>query len=254
MHTITLQPGKKVYFASDFHLGSPNEQISREREKKLVSWLEAIKADAQAIFLVGDVYDFWFEYKHVIPKGFIRFQGKLAELADAGVELYFFPGNHDLWMFGYYKKELGAVVSRAPMQVSINSRQFYIAHGDGLGKGDYLHKAILKIFESTFFQWLFSMFPTAFAYGIANYWSQQSRLSNDKHEPEFLGDNEFLWNYAKEVESHTHHDYYIFGHRHLVVDKSINANSRYINLGDWINHYTYFEFDGVNGVYKSGGA
>lgn len=243
---IQLKEGKKAYFASDFHLGTPDASTSFEREKKLIRWLDQIKADAQVIFFVGDVYDFWFEYKYLIPKGFIRFQGKLAELADAGIKFYFFPGNHDLWMFGYYEAELGATVSRAPLRFDINGKSFFIVHGDGRGPGDYVHKLILKVFESSFFQWLFSVFPANFCYWIANTWSRGSRAANSKKDEQFLGDDEWLWQYAKQIEQTQHHDFYIFGHRHLALDLKVGENSRYINLGDWLGFYSYGIFDGTN--------
>jgi len=246
---IRLEAGKKGYFASDFHLGTPSEEASFEREQKLIRWLDKIKTDAQIIFLVGDVYDFWFEYKYTIPKGFIRFQGKLAELADMGIKFYFFPGNHDLWMFDYYEKELGATVSRQPIQFEIAGKKFFVVHGDGRGPGDFAHKMILKVFESGFFQWVYSMFPTEFTYWIANTWSKGSRAVNHKKDEKFLGDDEWLWSYAKEIEKSQHHDFYIFGHRHLVLDLKVGENSRYINLGDWLGFYTYAIFDGNEFVF-----
>jgi len=169
---ITLDKDKKIYFISDFHLGVPTAQKSLERERKIIRWIESVQSDAQAIFFVGDVYDFWFEYKYTIPKGFMRFQGKLAELADNGVKLYFFPGNHDLWMFGYYEKELNATVSRKPIQFTINQKKFYVVHGDGYGPGDKLHKIMLKVFENHFFQAVFQNVPNWLSYGIAQNWSK----------------------------------------------------------------------------------
>lgn len=241
---ISLLPHKKIYFASDFHLGVPDHASSFEREKLLIQWLDSIQHDAQCIFLIGDVFDFWFEYKYTIPKGFIRFQGKLAELADAGIKFYFFPGNHDLWMFDYYEKELDATVSRKPMQFVINDKRFYIVHGDGYGPGDHTHKFILKIFQSRFFQWIFSILPPDLTYWIANKWSRGSRASNTKNEEHFLNEDEWLWAYAKEVQQKEHHDYYIFGHRHLQLDLKVGENSRYINLGEWVNFSPYGMFDG----------
>jgi len=249
IHNISLLDGKKVYFASDFHLGTPSVQASFEREKKLIRWLDDIKHDAQVIFLVGDVYDFWFEYKYTIPKGFIRFQGKLAELADAGIKFYFSPGNHDLWMFDYYERELGATVSRVPMQFQIGEKKFFIVHGDGRGPGDSIHKLLLKVFESRFFQWVYATFPTNFTYWIANTWSKGSRAANHRKDEKFLEEGEWLWAYAKELEEAEHHDFYIFGHRHMVLDLKVGDNSRYINLGDWLGFYTYAYFDGKEFVF-----
>jgi UDP-2,3-diacylglucosamine hydrolase len=242
---ISLHEGKKIYFASDFHLGTPNSSSSLEREKKIIRWLDQIKKDAQAIFLVGDVYDFWFEYKYLIPKGFIRFQAKLVALQELGIQFYFFPGNHDLWMFGYYQQELNAVVSREPIRFEINGKKFFVVHGDGRGPGDHMHKIILKVFESKFFQWLFKSLPPDFTYWIANSWSKSSRAANaEKNEERFLGEDEWLWQYAKKIEKSTHFDYYIFGHRHLPLELEVAEGSTYINLGDWLKFYTYGVFDG----------
>jgi len=253
MNTLTLDlpQNKKIYFASDFHLGVPDRASSANREMLLVEWLDSIKADAHTIFLIGDVFDFWFEYKYTIPKGFIRFQGKLAELADAGIKFYFFPGNHDLWMFDYYEKELRATVSRKPMQFQINGKKFYIVHGDGYGPGDTTHKFILKIFQSKFFQWLFSVFPVDLTYWIANKWSRGSRAANNKKEEHFLNEDEWLWAYAKEVQQKEHHDFYIFGHRHLQLDLKVGDTSRYINLGEWVNSSPYGIFDGEHMTLKT---
>jgi UDP-2,3-diacylglucosamine hydrolase len=247
---IELPKGKKIYFLSDFHLGVPNELKSRERELKIIKFLDEIEQEAASIFFVGDVYDFWYEYRHLVPKGFTRFQGKLAHLADKGIKLYFFPGNHDLWMFGYYEQEFGAVVSRKPLRFNINGKLFYIVHGDGYGPGDFSHKLLLKVFESKFFQWLFSVTPQSISFGIANAWSRKSRISNEKFEEKFLGENEWLWQYSKEIESKAHHDYYIFGHRHLPLELKVSNNSMYINLGEWFKECTYAVFDGGNLVLK----
>ena len=247
---ITLSEGKKIFFISDFHLGVPTAEISLERERKIIRWIESVQAEAQAIFFVGDVYDFWFEYKYTIPKGFMRFQGKLAELADRGIKLYFFPGNHDLWMFGYYEKELGATVSRKPIQFTINQKKFYVVHGDGYGPRDKLHKLMLKVFESRFFQAIFHNVPNWFSYGIAQNWSKHSRIANADFDEKFLGEDEWLWAYSKQLELIAHHDYYIFGHRHLPLDLKVGDNARYINLGEWFRACTYAVFDGNEVAFK----
>lgn len=242
---IDLTPGKKVYFASDFHLGTPDYKSSLAREKKLVKWLEKIARDAEAIFLLGDIFDFWFEYNLAIPKGFVRFQGKLAELADNGVKIYLFSGNHDMWMFDYFPKEFGIPVYHNPIELVINNTKFYVGHGDGLGPGDKQYKQLKKIFKNKLSQRSFAMLHPSIGVGIAHKWSKKSRLASSKNEETFHGDNEHLLIYCKELESKQHHDYYIFGHRHLILDMEVAPNSRYLNSGDWVNHANYIVFDGT---------
>jgi UDP-2,3-diacylglucosamine hydrolase len=248
VHSIQLTAGKKIFFASDFHLGVPNAADSLEREKKIVRWLSAIQSEAQMVFLVGDIFDFWFEYAHAIPRGFIRLQGKLAELIDAGIQVVFFTGNHDMWMFDYFTYELGIPIYRKPQRYQFNQTSFYIGHGDGLGPGDYAYKMLKKVFANPAAQWLFARFHPNLGIGIANYWSRRSRIGNTKKPEVFLGDGEWLLTYSRQVESQCHHDYYIFGHRHLPLDLAVSNNgspaSRYINLGEWVNFCTYAAFDG----------
>jgi UDP-2,3-diacylglucosamine hydrolase len=240
-----LPEGKKIYFASDFHLGVPNTEVSLVRERLIIQWLNSIQHNAHSIYLLGDIFDFWFEYKYTIPKGFIRFQGKLAELRDAGIPIIFFTGNHDMWMFDYFTKELGIQVFRKPITLSINNQKFLVGHGDGLGPDDNLYKIQKRFFNSKICQWLFAHIHPNLGIGIANYWSKQSRISNMKREEKFNGEeNEFLLTYCKEQEKITHHDFYIFGHRHLPLDLKVSDNSRYINLGEWVHFNTYVEFDG----------
>ncbi|MDX2190193.1 MAG: UDP-2,3-diacylglucosamine diphosphatase [Bacteroidota bacterium] len=241
---ISLTNGKKIYFASDFHLGSPSGEISLLREKKLIRWLESIKSDASNIMLVGDVFDFWYEYKYAIPKGHLAFQAKLLELSEMGIKFYFFPGNHDIWMFDYFQSLLGATISRKPLVFNINQQKFYIVHGDGYGPGDYSHKLLMLVFENPFFQWVFRMFPVNFSFWVATAWSNSSRISNEKYDERFFGEKELLWAYAKEIEQKSHHDYYIFGHRHMSLDLPVGSQSRYINLGEWFNKCNYAVFDG----------
>lgn len=240
-----LPADKKLYFASDFHLGVPDAASSREREKRIVSWLESIQADAHAIILLGDIFDFWFEYRYTIPKGFIRFQGKLAELRDQGIPIVFFTGNHDMWMFNYFTDELDIPIYRNPQVLTIGTQRLMIGHGDGLGPGDGTYKIIKRVFNSRLCQWLFSRIHPNLGFWVAQTWSHKSRLSNNKKEEQFYGEeNEFLFTYCKSLEQQTHHDFYIFGHRHLPLDLPINPNSRYINLGEWVNFNTYATYDG----------
>jgi len=236
---------KKIYFASDFHLGVPSYEKSLEREKRIVRWLDEIKKDAQEIYLMGDMFDFWFEYKHAAPKGFIRLLGKIAELTDAGIPVHFFTGNHDMWMFDYLPKEIGVTIYREPIEKVYNGKTFYLGHGDGLGPGDRGYKFIKKVFANKFCQWLFARIHPNFGIGMANYWSRKSRLSNGPDDEKFTGEeNEWLVIYAKEILQKKHFDYFIFGHRHLPLDIKLSEKSRYVNLGEWVNYNTYAVFDG----------
>ena len=236
---------KSVFFASDFHLGVPTFEKSLEREKLIVKWLDEIKDRAEEIFLVGDIFDFWFEYKNAIPKGFVRLQGKIAELTDSGIPIHIFTGNHDMWIFDYIPRELGVSLHREPIQRTFGNKKFYIGHGDGLGPGDRGYKFIKKIFTNKFFQWSFARFHPNFGIGVANYSSRKSRAKTGDTDEKFLGeDNEWLVAYSKEILEKEHYDYFVFGHRHLPLDISLNEKSRYINLGDWIKYFTYGEFDG----------
>ena len=246
---IDISSGKSIFFASDFHLGAPNKAESYERELKIIRWLDSIKSSASAIFLVGDLFDFWHEYKKVIPKGFIRFQGKLAELVDAGISLYIFTGNHDMWMYGYFTEELGIPVLRKPTVVTAGNKRIFVAHGDGLGPGDHQYKILKKVFDNSICQWLFRQIHPDLGMRIANLWSAQSRISSSSDDTaKFLGDGEWLLTYAKEQETKTHHDFYVFGHRHLPIDVPVSEDSQYINLGEWVNYYTYAEFNGKDFV------
>ncbi len=239
---LNPKASEKIYFASDFHLGIPNAQKSRERELKIIRWLDECKKDAHAIFLVGDLFDFWFEYKTTIPKGFSRFQGKLAEIADSGIQLHIFSGNHDLWMFGYFEEEFNAHVYSEPIELDINGTTVHVGHGDGLGPGDEGYKFLKKIFTNNFFQGAFHWLHPNVGIGLANYWSSKSRAQANNTEQIFLGDNEWLWTYAKKLEEEEHRDYYIFGHRHLPLNLEVGNNSKYINLGEWLNSYTFAEY------------
>lgn len=239
-----IPAGKKVFFASDFHLGAPDKASSLIREKKIVSWLDQIKDEAHAIFLVGDIFDFWFEYKRSIPKGFSRFQGKIAELTDSGIPVLFFTGNHDIWMFDYFTEELNVTIHRDPELFTFNGKKLLVGHGDGLGPGDPTYKLLKKVFTSKVCQWLFARIHPNTGIGLANGWSQKSRINSSTSEEERPHKEEWLHIYCKEVEAKNHHDYYIFGHRHLPLELSVNDQSTYINLGEWVSQYTYGVFDG----------
>lgn len=235
---------QNIYFASDFHLGVPTDEKSLDREKLIVNWLDEIKSDAREIYLVGDIFDFWFEYKRVIPKGFVRLQGKIAELTDSGISIHFFTGNHDMWMFGYFEKELGVTIHRKSIIKEFNGKRFFIGHGDGLGPGDKGYKFIKKIFTNRFFQWCFARLHPNFGIGLASFFSKKSRAKTGKSDEVFQGeDKEWLLLFAKEKLKEENIDYFVFGHRHLPLDISIENNSRYINLGEWINYRTYAVYE-----------
>jgi UDP-2,3-diacylglucosamine hydrolase len=236
--------GNKLYFASDFHLGAGSYATGREREERLVRWLDQIKTDAAEVFLMGDVFDFWFEYKTVVPKGHIRFLGKLAELADAGIKLYLFKGNHDMWMFDYFERELGATIISDELEIERNGKRFYLHHGDGLGPGDASYKILKKIFRSKICQWLFARVHPNLGVGIANYWSKHSRITGGKSNYRSDTQHEWLADYSNELLKNTFYDYLVFGHRHLPLDIQLNDKSRYINLGEWVSYNTYAIFDG----------
>ncbi len=244
---MTLAPDKKIYFLSDFHLGAPGAAASLEREKKIVAFLDEAKKDAAAIFLVGDMFDFWFEYKTVVPKGFVRLLGKLAELSDSGIQLHFFVGNHDMWVRDYFIGELGMKIYFEPTRFEFNGKKFLIGHGDGQGPGDHRYKMLKKVFRNPLCQWLFGIIPPAIGMGLANYFSRKSRQADKTVEEKFLGDeNEWLIVYSKEVLQQEAIDYFIFGHRHLAIDHPLNNKSRYVNLGEWINLQSYAVFDGTD--------
>lgn len=239
------QQAKKVYFASDFHLGVPTYEKSLEREKKIVAWLNHIEPTALEIFLVGDIFDFWFEYKHAIPKGFVRLQGKIAELTDKGIPVHVFTGNHDMWIFDYLPKELGFTLHRAPVVREFFGKKVFIGHGDGLGPGDKGYKFLKKVFENKFCQWCFARLHPNFGLGLANFSSRTSRAKTGNDDEVFNGkENEWLYVFCNEYLEKEHIDLFVFGHRHLPLNIELDKNSRYINLGDWLRYFTYLEFDG----------
>ena len=241
---MQLPEGKKIYFASDNHLGAPTPKESAPRERIFVQWLDHIKDDVGVLFLLGDLFDFWFEYKTVVPKGFVRVLGKLAELADAGIPIHFFVGNHDMWMLDYLEKEIGIRVHYSPQEFTFNGKSFFIGHGDGLGPNDKGYKRMKKVFKNSFFQWCFRWLHPDWGMRLGHYLSVKNKLISGEEDAVFLGEeNEWLAQYAKRKHQEKARDYYVFGHRHIPLDIPIEE-ARYINLGDWISHYTYAVFDG----------
>jgi UDP-2,3-diacylglucosamine hydrolase len=236
----------RIYFLGDFHLGVPDAASSSAREKRIVAFLDEAAKDATEIILMGDLFDFWFEYKYAVPRGYVRFLGKIAELTDRGIPVHLFIGNHDMWIFDYVPKETGVIVHREPIERTINGKSFLIGHGDGLGPGDHGYKFIKKGFRNPVCQWLFARMHPNFGLWLGDFWSGRSRKKSYENDRKWLGeDKEWLVQYCKEQLISTRYDYMLFGHRHLPIDMELKTGSRYINLGDWITYYTYGVFDGT---------
>ena len=207
--------------------------------------MDEIKADAECLYLLGDLFDFWFEYKNVIPRGFIRFQGKLAEFRNTGIPVIIFRGNHDMWMFDYFEKELDIPVIGEPIMRKIKNHVFYLGHGDGLGPGDHSYKLLKKVFANKFCQWLFARLHPNFAFGLAKFWSGKSRHAHSEDVQVGKMEEEWLYQFANQLSKEKNIDYFIFGHRHIPIDQILENNkSRYINLGDWMSHFSYAVYDG----------
>ena len=241
-----MTTNKSIYFASDFHLGVPDYESSLVREKLICDWLDMARQNASEIYLLGDVFDFWFEYKQVIPKGFARFFGKICEITDSGIPVTFFKGNHDMWTFGYLEKELGVKVISDELIIERNGRKLFLHHGDGLGPGDNGYKWIRKLFRSQFGIKLFGFLHPRIGAGLAQYLSRSSRIQNKGSDKVFNGeDKEYIVLFCKEILKTQHYDYFICGHRHLPLNIDLGQQSRYINLGEWVNDFTYAEMNGT---------
>jgi len=237
---------EKTYFASDMHFGSDIFEDPITSEKRFIRWLNLIQKDAKAIYLLGDVFDFWFEYKKVVPQGFTRVLGKLAEMHDNGTEIHFFIGNHDMWVFDYLPKEIGAIIYREPLLTEIDGKKFYLAHGDGLGEESRYSQFIRSVFRNRICQFFFAHFPSAWGIELARRWSTHSRKKNIANAIPYLGENkEPLVLYAKKyLRENPKVDYFIFGHRHILLDLMLNQQSRIMIVGDWMEYFSYAVFDG----------
>lgn len=232
--------GKKVFFASDFHLGTDARLSSVEREKQIVKWLSSIQDDVSELYLVGDIFDYWFEYKSVIPKGFTRFLGKIAEYRDAGIPIHFFTGNHDMWMFDYFETEFGIPIHKSPVQTEIQGRKLFIAHGDGLGPNDHGYKFIKKVFSNRLCQWAYARLHPNFGLWLMRKSSHKSRNAGSDDGVFHGVDKEMLVQYVKRKLSQEHHDLFVFGHRHLPLEVFFkDHNSTYFGLGDWLEYQSY---------------
>lgn len=237
----------KVLFLSDFHLGIPDFESSKERETKICQLIDGIESQLSEIYFVGDVFDFWFEYDTVVPKGYYRLFGKLNSLSEKGIKLHFFKGNHDMWMRNLFSTEFNAKIYNEPIIKQIGTKKFYIGHGDGLGPGDYKYKFLKRFFASPLCQFLYKWIHPDFGMRLASFFSYKSRYSQLDIEDGYLGnEKEWLYIYSKSyLEKEAHIDYFIYGHRHLPIYTNIeNTTSKYINLGDWIHYNTYAIFDG----------
>jgi UDP-2,3-diacylglucosamine hydrolase len=238
-------PGKeKIYFVSDVHLGAPALINNAERERLFAGWLDQIKYDVSELYLLGDIFDFWFEYKKVVPRGFTRILGRLADLSDNGVQIHFFAGNHDLWIFDYLPQEIGLTLHRNAFITEIYGKKFFLAHGDGLDPNDKGYLFLKKIFTSKKLQWIFARLHPNFAFHLAHQWSKTSRLAKLDRLEEFKVKNESMYNFARNLLETEWIDYFIFGHRHRMADEIISDKSRLILLGDWIKNFSYGVFDG----------
>lgn len=242
---------KNIYFLSDAHLGSLAIPHRRMQERRLVRFLDSIKDKAEAIYLLGDMFDFWYEYKYVVPKGYTRFLGKLSELTDNGVEIHFFTGNHDIWEYGYLEEECGLIVHHQPLTTELHGKIFYLAHGDGLGDNSGSFKLLRKVFHNKACQVLFGALHPRWGMDFGLTWAKHSRMKRvDGKEPPYMGENKeylVLWTKAYE-QSHPNIDYYIYGHRHIELDLNLPRTEghtpRMLILGDWITQFSYAVFDG----------
>ena len=244
MIDIKLNPSKRIYFCSDNHLGSPNRNLSLEREKIFITWLDQIKTDAQAIFFLGDLFDFWFEYKRVVPKGFTRLFGKLAELSDSGIDLFFFVGNHDCWIGNYFEDELGINVFHKKVDLNIDNYNILIGHGDGLGPGDNKYKFLKLLFRNPILKKLFSFIHPDIGISLGKFLSQKNKIISGDEKVFESEDKEMLFSYCKDVLKTKYYHFFIFGHRHIPLELDLGNNSKYFNTGDWITHFSYLVYDG----------
>ena len=240
-----METKKNIYFLSDLHLGFPNHQESIVREKKVVAFLDSIKDSTKELYFLGDIFDYWYEYKKVIPKGFSRFLGKICEFTDNNIPVHFFTGNHDVWMSDYLEKELGVIIHKKPIEKTLNNKTFFLGHGDALGPGDKSFKFLKKMFSSKTLQWFYSRIHPNASFSLAHAWSKKSRNSKPNPEKEIINiEKELLVLFAQETLKTKNIDFFIFGHRHILLDYKLNDKSQFFNIGDWLNNDSYAVFDG----------
>lgn len=234
----------KIYFISDIHLGAPALSNNREREMLFARWLDEIKYDVDELYLMGDIFDFWYEYNKVVPRGFTRIMGRIADLTDRGIPVHFFTGNHDLWVFDYLSTELGVMVHRNEIVKEIGGKRFFLAHGDGLDADDKGYIRMKKIFTSKMMQWLFSRLHPNFALTLAHKWSKSSRITKMERDENFEVKEDGMYKFALDVLKNEPIDYFIFGHRHKMIEVAMNDKTKFVLLGDWIKNFSYGVFDG----------
>lgn len=245
-----MEKPRKIYFASDAHLGARFHKDPLAVEKRLVRWLDSIKDEAAEVWFLGDIFDYWYEYKYVVPKGFTRFLGKVAELSDNGVDIHFFIGNHDIWMFDYLPREVGATIHREPLTIDLLGKRFFLAHGDEVDNRSLSFRFIRALFRNRFCQWLYAAIHPRWTFGFALGWSHNSRKSGLKkqEQQEYQGEAaEYLIVFAKEyLQTHPDINFFIFGHRHIMLDLMLSRTSRLLVAGDWMRYFSYIEWDGEN--------
>ena len=236
-----------TYFISDLHLGA-SYLDTRQSEQKVIDWLNSIKSSAKRLIFLGDILDYWYEYRHVVPRGYIRFFGKLAELSDSGIEIHWFTGNHDIWIFDYLPAELGITLHRTNEVLDIDGHSFFLSHGDEVGERKWSFRFIQWLFRNKVAQWCYSWIHPDLTMILAHKWSSSSRKKNNqKGEEHFRGEkHEPLVRFAKEYIKNNNVEYLIFGHRHILLDLMLTRNNRMVILGDWIKHFSYASFDGEN--------
>jgi len=243
-----MKERKKIYFISDAHLGARFHKDTRAIEQKLVRWLDSVKGDAAAIYMLGDMFDYWYEYKYVVPKGHVRFLGKLAELADSGIEIHIFAGNHDVWLFDYLPKEIGAIIHDGTITVELLGKKFFLGHGDEIDFRSYGFRFLRALFRNKFCQWLYTGIHPRWTFGFALGWSFNSRKKGLKQHQaiEYQGEEaEYMVQFAKEyLKTNPDINFFIFGHRHIILDLMLNKTSRLLVSGDWMNYFSYIEWDG----------
>lgn len=260
------------YFVSDVHLGLDYNH-PREREKQFSSFLLGLPPNTKALFLLGDIFDFWYEYKNVIPRNFTRTLGAMAQLVDRGIEVYFFNGNHDVWTYGYFEGELGIKMREQPFVIELEGKRFCLGHGDGLGKGDFGYKMLKGMFTNRFLQLLFSGIHPRWAFLLGHGWSKHNRLARgceaerkggakQIHNYQFRGEDERIVKFANEFQTHFQQqtmcesaaeqiDYFIFGHFHTPTRMPLKAGGEICILGEWIHSCVYLVFDGETLTFKT---
>lgn len=242
---IDCPEGKSVYFVSDLHLGAPDYKSSRDRERHFLRWLDAVEDTMGVLFIIGDLFDFWFEYKRVVPKGFVRLLGRLAQINDRGIPIHFFTGNHDFWIRDYLSFELGFILHTEHKEFIISNKRFVIGHGDGLGPNDYGYKRMKLVLTNHLFKWFYRQLHPDVGVFIGDYLSRKNKVISGSEDLKYRGpEGEWLIKYAERKLESSYYDYFIFGHRHLPIFYEFSSGAIYLNTGDWLSHFSFGLFDG----------